>query len=247
MELGEQPKPKKKAETSMRIDIVCAVPDLVRPLLDVSIIGRARAKELVRIEVHNLHDYASDTYRHIDDTPYGGGAGMVIQCEPVFRCIEALQAERKYDDVIYLSPDGETLVQSTANALSLKESLILLAGHYKGIDQRIRDILVTRELSIGDYVLSGGDLPAVILADAIVRLIPGAISDAESALDDSFQDGLLAAPVYTRPADFRGYKVPDVLQSGNHAVIREWRREQSLRRTQARRPDLLSDHSSANS
>ncbi len=227
--------------SAYRIDIVCAVPDLVRPLLDPSIIGRARKRGIVEIEVHNLHDYATDTYRHIDDAPFGGGAGMVLQCEPAFACIEKLKAERSYDDVIFMTPDGEVLEQSIANELSMKSNIIVIAGHYKGIDQRIRDILVTREISIGDYVLSGGELPAVILSDAIIRLLPGAISDAESALDDSFMDGLLAAPVYTRPADFRGHLVPPVLQSGNHAAVRQWRRDEALRRTKERRPDLLND------
>ncbi len=224
-----------------RIDIVCAIPDLVEPLLHPSIIGRARKRGIVEIVVHNLHDYASDTYRHIDDTPYGGGAGMVLQCEPVFRCIDGLKSERNYDDVIFMTPDGVPFTQSAANQLSLAQNLIVLAGHYKGIDQRIRDILVTREISVGDYVLSGGEIPAVIVTDAIVRLLPGAISDAESALDDSFQDGLLSAPVYTRPAEFRGHSVPAILQSGNHAAIRAWRREQAEQRTKERRPDLLND------
>ncbi len=230
----------------IRIDIVCALPEQILPLLSVGLLGRALKAGLAEIHVHNIHDYATDTFKHIDDAPFGGGAGMVIQCAPVFACIEKLQAERSYDEVIYLSPDGEVLKQSAVNGLSLKHNLILLCGHYKGIDERIRVTLVTREISLGDYVLSGGELPAVILADAIVRLIPGSMSDTESALDDSFQDGLLAAPLYTRPSDFRGMKVPPVLLSGNHAAVNAWRREESLRRTQERRPDLLHESESKN-
>ncbi|MFM8180011.1 MAG: tRNA (guanosine(37)-N1)-methyltransferase TrmD [Candidatus Kapaibacterium sp.] len=225
----------------MRIDILTAVPDLITPVLDVSIIGRAVAKGVVDIHVHNLHDFATDTFRHIDDAPYGGGAGMVLQCEPVMRCIDSLLEERPYDDVIYMTPEGVPFTQAEANRLSLQRNLILLAGHYKGIDQRIRDLAVTREISVGDYVVSGGELPALIVTDAIVRLLPGAISDVESALDDSFQDGLLAPPVYTRPAVFRGLEVPPVLRGGDHEAVRRWRHEQSLRRTAERRPDLLND------
>ncbi len=225
----------------MRIDIVSGVPALVEPLLSESIIGRARAKGVVEIYVHNLHDYAEDRFKHIDDTPFGGGAGMIIKCAPVFACIEKLLAERDYDHVIYASPDGEMLDQTMANGLSLAKNIIILAGHYKGIDQRIRDILVTKEISIGDYVLSGGELPALVMVDSIVRLLPGAIGDAESALEDAFQQGLLDAPHYTRPADFRGTRVPDVLLSGNHAEIRKWREKQALEKTRARRPDLLGE------
>ena len=225
----------------MRIDIVSGVPALVEPLLSESIIGRARAKGVVEIYVHNLHDYAEDRFKHIDDTPFGGGAGMIIKCAPVFACIEKLLAERDYDHVIYASPDGEMLDQTMANGLSLAKNIIILAGHYKGIDQRIRDILVTKEISIGDYVLSGGELPALVMVDSIVRLLPGAIGDAESALEDAFQQGLLDAPHYTRPADFRGTRVPDVLLSGNHAEIRKWREKQALEKTRVRRPDLLSE------
>jgi tRNA (guanine37-N1)-methyltransferase len=223
----------------LRIDIVCAVPDLITPILNVSIVGRAIKSGVVSIHVHNLHDYSDNRFKHIDDTPFGGGAGMIIKCDPVFQCIEKLQSERNYDEIIYMSPDGEKLTQEISNQLSLKRNIILLAGHYKGIDQRIRDILVTREISIGDYVLSGGELPALIVADSIVRLLPGAISDAESALEDSFQNGLLDAPHYTRPADFRGHKVPDVLLGGHHKDIQKWRHEQALLKTQKRRPDLL--------
>jgi len=225
----------------MRIDILTAIPDLVTPIFGVSIIGRAVAKNVVSIHVHNLHDFATDTFKHIDDAPYGGGAGMVLQCEPVMRCIDGLKEERSYDDVIYMTPEGTPFTQTEANRLSLQQNLILLAGHYKGIDQRIRDLAVTREISIGDYVVSGGELPALIVTDAIVRLLPGAISDVESALDDSFQDGYLAPPVYTRPAVFRGLEVPPVLRSGDHEAVRRWRREQAVQRTKERRPDLLND------
>jgi len=224
----------------MRIDVVCPIPHVITSCLETGIVGRARERGLVQIALHNLHDYADNRFGHIDDEPYGGGAGMVIRCEPVFACIERLLAERRYDEVIYLTADGEQFTQAIANKLSLAESLILLAGRYKGVDQRIRDALVTRELSIGDYVLSGGELAAAVVIDAVVRLLPGAMSDAESALDDSFQDGLLAAPVYTRPAVFRGMEVPAVLRSGDHDAVRRWRLEQALQRTRSRRPDLLS-------
>lgn len=232
-------------DVRIRFDIISAVPQLMTSFLEHSIVGRAREKGLVEIVVHNLHDYATDRFRHIDDTPYGGGAGMIIQCEPVFACIEQLMAERAYDDVIYLCPDGAVLDQSSANELSLKTNIILLAGHYKGIDQRIRDVLVTREISIGDYVLSGGELPAALVVDCVTRLIPGVISDAESLLEDSFMTGLLDAPHYTKPADFRGMLVPDVLRSGDHARIKKWRHEQALQKTRQRRPDLLDEGSEA--
>ncbi len=225
----------------MRIDIVTAVPQLIEPVLGQSILGRAQRKGIVRIVVHDLHQYGVDRHGHIDDAPYGGGPGMVIRCEPVFACIEKLQAERHYDEVIYMTADGERLTQSLVNQLSLCRNLIILAGHYKGVDQRIRDVLVTREISIGDYVLTGGELPALVLVDAIVRLLPGVLNDPESALEDSFQSGLLEPPIYTRPADFRGYKVPEVLLSGDHEAIRRWRYEQALRKTLERRPDLLAD------
>ena len=233
------------SDVRIRFDIVSAVPQLMTSFMEHSIVGRAREKGLVEIVVHNLHDYATDRFRHIDDTPYGGGAGMIIQCEPVFACIEQLMAERTYDEVIYLCPDGAVLDQSSANELSLKTNIILLDGHYKGIDQRIRDVLVTREISIGDYVLSGGELPAAILVDCVTRLIPGVISDAESLLEDSFMTGLLDAPHYTKPADFRGMLVPDVLRSGDHARIKKWRHEQALQKTRQRRPDLLDEGSEA--
>lgn len=223
----------------MRIDIISAIPDLMESYINGSIIKIARSKGLVEIILHNLHDYALDKYKHIDDTPFGGGAGMIIKCQPLFDCIEKLQSERKYDEIIYMSADGEKLNQSMSNELSLKENIIIIAGHYKGIDQRVRDYFVSKEVSLGDFVLSGGELPALVLADSIIRIIPGVIGDAESALEDSFQNGLLEAPQYTRPADFRGMQVPPVLLSGNHAEIKKWRDEMSLEKTKSRRPDLL--------
>jgi tRNA (guanine37-N1)-methyltransferase len=223
----------------IRIDVVTAVPDILREPLRASIMGRAQEQGHAEIIVHNLHDYGMGKWNKIDDVPFGGGAGMILQCEPVFACIEKLQAERTYDDVIFLTPDGEQLTQSVANGLSVKRNLLLLAGHYKGIDQRIRDVLVTREISIGDYVLTGGELPALVLIDAVVRLLPNVLHDIESALTDSFQEGLLDYPHYSRPAEFRGMAVPAVLQSGNHRQIAQWREEQALIKTQIRRPDLL--------
>lgn len=223
----------------IRIDVVTAVPDILREPLRASIMGRAQEQGHAEIIVHNLHDYGMGKWNKIDDIPFGGGAGMILQCEPVFACIEKLQAERTYDDVIFLTPDGEQMTQSVANGLSLKRNLLLLAGHYKGIDQRIRDVLVTREISIGDYVLTGGELPALVLIDAVVRLLPNVLHDIESALTDSFQEGLLDYPHYSRPAEFRGMAVPAVLQSGNHRQIAQWREEQALIKTQIRRPDLL--------
>lgn len=202
---------------------------------------RAQEKGLLEVHTHHLRKWAVNEYGMIDDYQYGGGAGMVMMCEPLAKAIEELSAERKYDEIIYLTPDGKTLNQRTANALSLKENLLLICGHYKGIDERIREHFVTREISIGDYVLSGGELAAAVLVDAIGRLLPGVLNDETSALTDSFQDNLLAPPVYTRPVDFRGWKVPDVLMSGNHKLIEEWRQEQSLRRTKEKRPDLLAD------
>lgn len=225
----------------LRIDVITALPGIIQPVIEQSILGRAQRRGIVRIVVHDLHQYGVDRHGHIDDTPYGGGPGMVIRCEPVFACIEKLQAERQYDEVIYMTADGERLTQALANRLSLCRNLIILAGHYKGVDQRIRDVLVTKEISIGDYVLTGGELPALVLIDAIVRLLPGALNDPESALEDSFQAGLLEPPIYTRPADFRGYKVPEVLLSGDHETIRQWRYEQALRKTLERRPELLAD------
>lgn len=225
----------------LHIDIVCVVPQVLESVIGTSILQRAQDKGLVSIVLHNLHDYATDTFRHIDDSPYGGGAGMVIQCAPVFSCIETLQRQRIYDEIIYLSPDGDVLDQDICNELSLKRNLILLCGHYKGIDQRIRDVLVTREISVGDYVLTGGEIAAGLLTDAIVRLVPGVVGDAGSILDDSFMNGLLDAPIYTKPADFRGLAVPDVLLSGNHEKIASWRYDQALRKTQQRRPDILNE------
>jgi tRNA (guanine37-N1)-methyltransferase len=223
----------------MRIDIISAVPDLLQSPLNHSIVKRAQDKGLVEIVVHNLHEYGSGQYRQIDDTPFGGGAGMVLMIEPIVACIRKLQAERTYDEIIYTAPDGKTFNQQTANALSLKKNIIILCGHYKGVDERVRTLFVTQEISIGDYVLSGGELAAAIITDAIVRVLPNVLSDETSALSDSFQDNLLAPPVYTRPADFEGLAIPDVLLSGNHAKIAQWRDEQSIARTQERRPDLL--------
>jgi len=229
----------------MRIDIVTAHPDLVAGPLQHSIVQRAQTKGLIDIRVHDLRQYGEGKQRSIDDYPFGGGGGMVLTPGPLFACIEAIKADwgepGDGDEVIYLTPDGEVLDQGLTNTLSMQTRLLLIAGHYKGIDQRVRDTLVTREVSIGDYVLSGGELPALVLTDAVARLIPGVLGDAQSALSDSFQDGLLDAPNYTRPADFRGQTVPDVLLSGNHDRIRTWRDEQRLRRTQERRPDLLDD------
>ncbi|MBS7291150.1 MAG: tRNA (guanosine(37)-N1)-methyltransferase TrmD [Bacteroidales bacterium] len=225
----------------MRIDIITVVPELLESPLSHSIVGRARKKGIVEIEVHNLRKYGKGPRLQVDDYSYGGDAGMVLMVEPVYRMIEELKAERDYDEVIYLSPDGEILTQGIANELSLKGNLILLCGHYKGIDNRIREHLVTREISVGDYVLSGGEIPAAILADAIVRLIPGALTDETSALSDCFQDGLLSSEIYTRPAEFNGWKVPDVLLSGNPRLIREWQDENALARTRERRPGLLDE------
>ena len=222
-----------------RIDIISVQPKLMESPLNHSIVQRAKDKGILEIVLNDLKDYGLGKYRQVDDTVYGGGAGMVIRCEPVFDCIEKLQSERAYDEIIYMCPDGEVYNQATANQLSLKKNIIILCGHYKGIDQRIRDHLITKEISIGDYVLSGGELAASILADSICRLIPGVISDEESALTDSFQDDMLAPPVYTRPAEYRGMKVPEVLQSGHFAKIAEWRDAEALKITKDRRPDLL--------
>ena len=225
----------------MRIDILSVLPELLDSPLNYSIVKRARDKGLVEINVVNLHDFAKDKYKSVDDYAFGGGAGMVMMIEPVYKAIEKLRNERHYDEIIYTSPDGEKLTQKLANELSLKRNLIILAGHYKGIDQRIRDHLVTKEISIGDYVLSGGELPAAVITDSIVRLLPGAMSDEQSALSDSFQDDLLAPPVYTRPAEFMGWKVPDVLLSGHAANIDKWRHEQSVERTRRLRPGLMDE------
>ncbi|MBR0176071.1 MAG: tRNA (guanosine(37)-N1)-methyltransferase TrmD [Bacteroidales bacterium] len=223
----------------MRIDIITVLPELIEGFMQESIVGRAQRKGLVEIHIHNLRDYTLDKWRRVDDYPFGGFAGMVMQCEPIDRCISALTAERHYDEIIFTTPDGEQFDQPMANSLSLKENIIILCGHYKGIDYRIREHLITKEVSIGDYVLTGGELAAAVMADAIVRILPGAIGDEQSALSDSFQDNLLAAPVYTRPAEYKGWKVPEVLLSGNERLIKEWELQQSLERTQRLRPDLL--------
>lgn len=225
----------------MRIDIITVLPELLESPFNHSIVKRAREKKLVEINIINLRDFSKDKYKSVDDYAFGGGAGMVIMIEPVYKAIEQLKKEREYDEIIYTSPDGEPFNQKTANQLSLNKNIIILAGHYKGVDQRIRDHLITREISVGDYVLSGGELPAAIITDAIVRLIPGAISDEQSALSDSFQDDLLAPPVFTRPSDFMGWKVPDILLSGNTGKIEKWRHEQAEDRTRNLRPDLISD------
>jgi len=223
----------------MRIDIIAVVPELLQSPFQHSIFKRAVEKGLASVYFHDLRQYGLGNYKQIDDYSFGGGAGMVLMIEPIDACISALKAERNYDEVIYLTPDGHTLNQPMVNALSLKENIIILCGHYKGVDQRVRDHFVTKEISIGDYVLSGGELAAAVLADAIVRLIPGVLSDETSALTDSFQDNLLAPPVYTRPAEYKGWKVPDILLSGNTPQIDAWREEQAYKRTEERRPDLL--------
>ena len=223
----------------MRIDILTVVPELLESPLGHSIVGRAIKKGIVEIHVHNIRKYGLGPHRSVDDYCYGGDAGMVMRVEPVYQMIAELKAERDYDEVIYMSPDGDILTQGIANELSLKENIILLCGHYKGIDQRIREHLVTREISVGDYVVSGGEIPAAIVADAIVRLLPGAITDETSALSDSFQDGLLSPPIYTRPVEFNGWKVPEVLLSGNPKLIQAWQDEQALERTKRLRPELL--------
>lgn len=223
----------------MRIDILTVLPELLKSPLDHSIVKRAREKGLAEIHLHNLRDYTDDNYRTVDDYAFGGGAGMVMKPEPIARAIEKLQKERKYDEVIYTTPDGMPYKQPMANRLSTCQNLMILCGHYKGVDQRIRDHFITLELSIGDYVLSGGELAATVIADSVVRLLPGVISDETSALTDSFQDGLLAPPVYTRPANFRGWKVPEVLLSGHASRIEEWRMQQAIERTRKRRPGLL--------
>ena len=223
----------------MRIDIITVLPEMLEGFINESIIARARKKGLVEIHLHNLRDYTLDKWRRVDDYPYGGFAGMVMQCEPIDRCISALKAERNYDDVIYVSPDGEKFDQRMANNMSLQGNLIILCGHYKGIDQRVRDHLITREISVGDFVLTGGELAAALITDAVVRLIPGAISDDQSALSDCFQDDLLAAPIYTRPANYKVWAVPDILLSGNEAKIKQWEMDQAMERTLRLRPDLL--------
>ncbi|MBW6482428.1 MAG: tRNA (guanosine(37)-N1)-methyltransferase TrmD [Vicingaceae bacterium] len=223
----------------MRIDIITVLPELLESPLNTSILKRAQEKGLVELVVHNLRDYSTNKQKSVDDYAFGGGAGMVMQIQPIADCIEKLKAERAYDEIIYMTPDGETMKQGMVNTLSLKENLIILAGHYKGVDQRVRDLFITKEISIGDFVLTGGELPAVLLADAVIRLIPGVIGDETSALTDSFQDNLLAPPVYTRPEEYRGLKVPEVLLSGDHKKIEAWREDQAFKRTAERRPDLL--------
>jgi len=225
----------------MRLDIITCLPELFNGPLNQSIVKRSMAKGHVEIQIHNLRDYSTNKHKNVDDYTYGGGAGMVLTIEPIDACISYLKSERSYDEVIFLTPDGETLRQNMANGLSTSQNLILLCGHYKGVDQRVRDHLVTREISIGDYVLSGGELAAMVLADALIRLIPGVLNDETSALTDSFQDNLLSAPVYSRPAEYKGWKVPDVLLSGHEANIEKWRHEQSVQHTRDRRPDLLGE------
>lgn len=225
----------------MRIDIISAVPKLLESPFNHSIIKRAKENGFLEIKIHDLRDYGLGNYKQIDDTQFGGGAGMVLMIEPITNCIKKLQSERKYDEVIYMTPDAKTLNQTTANTLSLRENILILTGHYKGIDQRIRDKYITKEISIGDYVLTGGELAAAVLVDSIVRLIPGVIGDEQSALTDSFQDNLLSPPVYTRPSEFEGMKVPDILLSGNFPKIDEWRTEKAYERTKEIRPDLLKD------
>ena len=225
----------------MRIDIISVLPEMFVGLLDCSILKRAQDKKLVEISVHNLRDYTTNKHRRVDDYPFGGGAGMVMTVQPIDACITHLKSERTYDEIIYMSPDGDTLNQKMANTMSMYENIIILCGHYKGVDQRVRDHFITKEISIGDYVLSGGELGALVLCDALIRLIPGVLSDETSALTDSFQDGLLSGPIYTRPADYKGWKVPDVLLSGHFAKIDKWREDMAYEHTKNRRPDLLEE------
>lgn len=226
----------------MKIAIITALPDLLTSWLNDSIMKRAQSKGVVQIEIHNLRDYSTNKQKQIDDYAFGGGAGMVLSIEPIAACIAALRKKDPYDEVIYMAPDGNTLRQPLANELSLKKNLIILCGHYKGVDERVREHLITREISIGDYVLSGGELAAAVLVDCVVRLLPGVLNDETSALSDSFQDGLLAPPVYTRPAEFNNWKVPEILTSGNLKAIEQWRMDKALERTQSKRPDLLDDN-----
>ena len=223
----------------MRLDILTLFPNMMSMFFEESILKRAQNKGIVEVVFHDLHDYSLTRYGSVDDYPDGGGAGMVMAVEPLANCIEGLKAQRTYDEIIYTAPDGEMLSQPMANTLSLQQNLMILCGHYKGVDERIREHFITKEISIGDYVLTGGELAAAVICDTVVRLIPGVIGDEQSALGDSFQDGLLAPPEYTRPPEFRGWRVPDILLSGNHAKIEQWRYEQALQRTQERRPDLL--------
>lgn len=225
----------------MRIDIITVLPQMVEPFMNESIVARAQKKGLAEIHIHNLRDYTLDKWRRVDDYPYGGFAGMVMQIEPIDRCISHLREERDYDEIIFTSPDGERFTQHTANDLSMMQNIIILCGHYKGIDQRVRDHLVTREISVGDYVLTGGELPAAIITDAVVRLVPGVIGDEQSTFSDCFQDDILSAPIYTRPAEYKGWRVPDILLSGHEAKIKEWEMEQAMERTRRLRPDLLGE------
>ncbi|WBL26353.1 tRNA (guanosine(37)-N1)-methyltransferase TrmD [Zunongwangia sp. HGR-M22] len=225
----------------MRIDIITVVPDILKSPFEASILKRAIEKGHVEIHLHNLRDYVTDNYKQIDDYQFGGGAGMVMMIEPIDKCISKLKEERNYDEVIYMTPDGETLNQKMANRMSMFENIIILCGHYKGVDQRVRDHFITKEISVGDYVLSGGELGAAILCDAIIRLIPGVLGNETSALTDSFQDNLLAPPVFTRPAEYKGWKVPEILTSGNFPKIEEWRENEAFKRTKKLRPDLLED------
>ncbi len=231
-----------KSKKAMHIDIITCLPKLIESPFSDSILKRAQAKGLVTVNIIDLRAYATDKHKSVDDYAYGGGAGMVMMIEPIDRCLTSLKEQRTYDDIIYMSPDGDRLTQSLANELSLKQNLILLCGHYKGVDERVREHLVTREISIGDYVLSGGELAAAVVADAVVRLIPGVLSDETSALSDSFQDNLIAPPVYTRPAEYKGWHVPEVLLSGHERNIEDWRLEQAVARTRMRRPGLLGDN-----
>ncbi len=223
----------------MRIDIITVLPELLQSPFEVSILKRAIEKGIVEVHTHNLRDWSTNAYKQIDDYQFGGGAGMVMMIEPIDKCISELKAERDYDEIIYMTPDGKTFNQHTANELSLKENIIILCGHYKGVDQRVRDHFITREISVGDFVLSGGELAAALVCDALIRLIPGVLGNETSALTDSFQDNLLAPPVYTRPADYKGWKVPEILTSGNTGKIEEWRDDEAYKRTKERRPDLL--------
>ena len=225
----------------MRIDIITVLPEMIEGFFNCSIMKRAQNKNIAEIYIHNLREYATDKYRKVDDYPFGGCAGMVMKIEPIDRCITALKEQREYDDIIFTTPDGEKFDQKMANSLSLSNNLMILCGHFKGIDYRIREHFITKEISIGDYVLTGGELAAAVIADSIIRIIPGVISDEQSALSDSFQDNLLAPPVYTRPADYNGWKVPDILLSGHEAKIKEWELQQSLERTRRLRPDLLDE------
>ncbi|MDB4752257.1 tRNA (guanosine(37)-N1)-methyltransferase TrmD [Winogradskyella sp. KYW1333] len=230
----------------MRIDIISVLPELLKSPFEASILKRAIDAKLVEVHFHNLRDYTADNYKSVDDYQFGGGAGMVMMIEPIDKCITALKEQRDYDEIIYMTPDGERLSQSIANQISLKKNIIILCGHYKGVDQRVRDNLITREISIGDYVMSGGELGAAVLCDAVIRLIPGVLGNETSALTDSFQDNLLAPPIYTRPREYKGIKVPEVLFSGNFPKIEKWREEQAFQRTKERRPDLFKDNEQQN-